>query len=372
MEEKAIAEYSVTTAALAKLKEELAGKVYAVDNATGMALAKFDRRGLVTLRTDLEKKRIEIKAPALERCKLIDSEANRIKADLLALEQPIDAQIKAQEAIEEAKRAEKARIAAEAQAKLDAMIIEIGRLPLLCIGKTSDEITVFLAALEARPFGGEFSGDTLVRAESAKVEAIEAIKKQLAGTIWEEEKAAAIKAEQEAETARLEAEKVEREAAEKIRREEMAAQQAELDEQKRLQDIEAARLKEIADAEAAKMAAERAVFEAEKAEVARKQAEDNRIAAEKQAIIDAENKRIADEAAAAQRELDRQAAITAEQNRIEADKARKVAEKKAKLLAARCENAEVALVKILDICRDDSLDGCDALAHIALIAEASI
>jgi colicin import membrane protein len=77
-----VAEYSVTTAALAKLKTELSGKKYAVDNATGMALAKFDRRGLVSLRTDLEKKRIEIKAPALERCKLIDSEANRIKAEL--------------------------------------------------------------------------------------------------------------------------------------------------------------------------------------------------------------------------------------------------------------------------------------------------
>jgi hypothetical protein len=60
-----IAEYSPTTAALALLKTELAGKIYPVDNATGMALAKFDRRGLVTLRTDLEKKRVEIKAPAL-------------------------------------------------------------------------------------------------------------------------------------------------------------------------------------------------------------------------------------------------------------------------------------------------------------------
>ena len=67
-------------------------------------------------RVSLEKLRVEIKAPALERTRLNDAEAKRITAELLAIEEPIDAVIKAEEtrkAEEKAarERAEQARIA---------------------------------------------------------------------------------------------------------------------------------------------------------------------------------------------------------------------------------------------------------------------
>jgi hypothetical protein len=323
-----IAEYSVTTAELAKLKLELSGKKYAVDNAAGMALAKSDRRGLVTLRTDLEKKRIEIKAPALERCKLIDSEANRIKAELLELELPIDAQIKDEESRIAEEKAEKARIAALAQKVLDDKIIEIGKLPLRCLSQDSTEIVIFLATLEAREIGGEFTGDTRTRAEAAKAEAIAEIRIIHAQTVETEERAAVQKAEQEA----------------------MAAQRAELSEQKRLNDIEAARLEQLSRAENERIEAGRKIEQEKEAEIKRQQ----------------------NEIAAKQREEEKQAAIISEQGRIAAEKERKAADRKAKLLASRCKDAETALIKILDICRDETLDGCDALAHIALIAEASI
>lgn len=365
-----IAEYSVTTAALAKLKTELSGKKYAVDNATGMALAKFDRRGLVTLRTDLEKKRKEIKAPALAHCALIDNEAKRITLELRELEDPIDAQIKAQEEIEEAKRLEKAAIAAAAQKVLDDKIAEIGKLPLRCIGQTSDEITLFIAALDARPFGGEFTGETLARAEAAKEEAITAIRDMLAATVKAEEAAAVAKAEAEVAAAYEEQKRLERESAEKIQREANEKLQAELTEQKRVQDIEAARLKKLADDESARLAGERARFEAEKAEAEKKQAEDNRIAAEKQEAIDSENKRISDEAAAAQREIDRQAAIVAEQSRKDAEVKAKAAEKARKLAEAKCKDAATAFKKILDICNGLSVPQADMLVEIALICEA--
>jgi hypothetical protein len=310
--ETGIQEYSPTTAALAKLKAELAGKKYDVSTTAGMNVAKVDRRELVSLRTSLESKRKEIKAPALAHCKLIDDEAKRITAELVALEQPIDILIKEEEARKEEIRLEKERQAAAAQKILDDKIIEIGKLPLRCIGQDSHEITVFMAALEAREIGGEFVGDTRTRAELAKSEAVAEIRVYLAQVKENEEKAAILKAEQEAEAARLEAERVEREAAEKIRLAEVAKQQAELAEQKRLNDLEAARLKKQADEEAAKLQAERDAFAAEQKAAADKQAAIEAEAKKKQDAIDAENKRIHDELLEKQREEEKQAAIAAQ------------------------------------------------------------
>lgn len=73
----AIAEYTQTAAGLAELRQKHQGVVYDVTVPKEMKAAKEARAELRTLRTDLEKKRVEIKAPALERCRLIDEEAKR-------------------------------------------------------------------------------------------------------------------------------------------------------------------------------------------------------------------------------------------------------------------------------------------------------
>lgn len=112
-----IAEYSETEKQLGLLREKLKDAKYEVTTTAGMALACKDRREVITLRTRLEAKRKEIKAPALERCKQIDEEAKRITNELVALEKPIDDQIKAEEARkEEIKRQkeEKERLRIEA------------------------------------------------------------------------------------------------------------------------------------------------------------------------------------------------------------------------------------------------------------------
>jgi hypothetical protein len=334
-----IAEYSVTTAELAKLKARFQGIEYDVTTTAGLDTAKKDRRELVALRTTLEAKRSEIKAPALAQCNLIDSEAKRIKAEILALETPIDTVIKQEEARKEAEKAEKARLAAEAQKVLDDKIVEIARLPQKCFGNSANQITLFLAALEARPFGGEFTGDTLTRAEAAKTEAVAEIRAILAKAV-----------ETEAEAARIEAERVENDRLAAIQREQMAAQQAELDEQKRLNDIESARLAELSKAEEERTAVAKKKEDEAAAELKRQQD-----------VLDSEK-----------REKEKQEAIEAEQKRVVAEKEKKAAEKKARLLAARCKDAETALIKILEICRNEDLDGTDALAQIELIAEASI
>lgn len=120
-----ITEYSATQAALATLAHNYKSVVYQVATMDGMRSAKAARSDIKGYRVDLEKMRKEIKEPALRRCQLIDDEARRITAELVALENPIDAQIKTEEQrVEELRgaaiRAEQASLEAEAKAKREA------------------------------------------------------------------------------------------------------------------------------------------------------------------------------------------------------------------------------------------------------------
>lgn len=105
---QAIVKYSRTEHALAILREKYKDAKYDLTTTAGDKAARAARLELKTLRTDLEKKRTELKAPALLFGKTIDSEAARLTAEIQALETPIDAQIKADE-----KRREDERIAKE-------------------------------------------------------------------------------------------------------------------------------------------------------------------------------------------------------------------------------------------------------------------
>lgn len=120
-----IAEYSKTEAALSDLAKRYKGVIFDVTTTEGMDVARKSRAEIRTYRTSLEAKRVEIKAPALERCRLIDAEAKRITAALVELEDPIDAQIKKEERRKEeeknaAARAEQARVEAEQRAIKEA------------------------------------------------------------------------------------------------------------------------------------------------------------------------------------------------------------------------------------------------------------
>ena len=367
-----IQEYSVTTAALAELRVRFEGVKYDVSTVAGLDAARKDRRELVALRTSLETKRKEIKEPALAHCKLIDEEAKRIKAEIEALETPIDTIIKAEEARKEEERVEKARQAAAAQKVLDDKILEIGKLPLRCIGKNAGEISAFLAALEAKEIGGEFTGETRERAEAAKTEAIAEIHNILVVAVEAEKAEAERKAAQEAETARLEAERIERERLAAIERESIEKQQAAFEEEKRKYEAEQAELQKLRDAEAEQFAKEKAAHEAEQAKIKAERDESDRIAKEQRELEAAEIKRQQDELAANQREEERQAALVAEQKRLAAEKERKAAEKARKLAEAKCANAETALQKIQDICADDRVSDADARSQIGLIAEAML
>ncbi len=73
--ETKIAEYSPTAAALAKLRQRFSNIAFDLSTTKGDKEARAARLELVRLRTSLEAKRKELKAPALERSRLIDDVA---------------------------------------------------------------------------------------------------------------------------------------------------------------------------------------------------------------------------------------------------------------------------------------------------------
>ncbi len=102
-----IQEYSQTEAAITVLRKQYIGATYDVATTEGMEEARAARNEVRGYRTALETKRQEIKAPALEQCRLIDSEAKRITRELRKIENPIADQIEAQKAEFERERQEK-------------------------------------------------------------------------------------------------------------------------------------------------------------------------------------------------------------------------------------------------------------------------
>ena len=102
-----VAEYDPIAAALATLWDRYQGAVFDVTTKPGLEQAKQARAELRGYRTNLESVRKSIKAPALEKCRLIDAEAKEITEKLSALEDPIAAQIKVEEERAEAERAAK-------------------------------------------------------------------------------------------------------------------------------------------------------------------------------------------------------------------------------------------------------------------------
>lgn len=174
-----IAEYSQTEQALAELRNKYAATVFDVRTSKGMREAREARAEIKGYRVALEKKRVEIKAPALERCRAIDTEAKRITGELLKLEDPIDETIKAEEARKEEERlaalaAEQRRVAAIVE-KIDA----IRALPGTLVGKPSVVIKGQLAKLREQDLTTDDFAEQLPTAEEARDAAVARIEQQL-------------------------------------------------------------------------------------------------------------------------------------------------------------------------------------------------
>ncbi len=193
----AITEYSPTEAALADLSNRFKGVVFNVSTTKGMEEARKARAEIRGYRTNLESKRKEIKAPALERCRLIDEEAKRITKALEELEDPIDAIIKAEEARKAAEKEARERAERERIAAIQNRIAEIGAAPMRAIGKTSDQIaeqirTLSLVAIDET--FAEFSDQAIATMGDALAKMQQALKAQKA----QEVEADRLKAQREA------------------------------------------------------------------------------------------------------------------------------------------------------------------------------
>ncbi len=274
-----VVEYSRTEAALAELRQKYSGVVFDCTTTKGDKEARAARLELTTLRTSLEKKRKEFKAPALEFGKKIDSEAARVTAEILSIENPIDEQIKADEKRRADEKAERERIEAERIKAIKDKIATIRSFAAKCQGISAERIAngiemVSKIGTSADEFA-EFEGE----AKTAQAETLQAMRELHAATKAREE-----------ETARVEAQRIENERIaeeQRIASEKLAAERAELERQQQAQ------------AEA---------LAAQQAEINRREAE-----------LKAEQERVAEEVAP-------QAEVAKEAERVEQERATQVKE----------------------------------------------
>lgn len=297
----AVAEYTPIAAALAAARARYQGVVWDLTTTRGNEDARRARRELVSLRTGLEARRKELKAPLLAQAKLVDDEARRITAELLQLEEPIDELIRADERRREEERAareaaEKARVAGirERIAAIVAQPVKAARIRSSALLRTAIDT---LAAQEIDGSFEEFAGE----ARAAHAQSLDAMREMLAAIEAQEAEAARLREEREAQ------ERAAAEAAARLAEQERIALEAQEAEQARAraERAEADRIaREAREAEARRLAAERAEFERQQAEArAAQEAQAARLAAQQ-----AEIERQAAELRAQQEEAARAAA----------------------------------------------------------------
>jgi colicin import membrane protein len=290
----AIAEYSPTAAALADIATRMAKVVYDVSSPAGLAAARKDRAEVRDLRVALEKKRVEIKAPALKRCNEIDTEARRITAELLKYETPPDDAIKAEERRIEAER--KALVERE-EARVNAITGRIedmrGAVNGALRARTSVEVLRILAdvqkvAVDDSQFA-EFK-DTAALVQRESLAELERIRDDL---IARETEAERLRKDREA----FDRQRAEQEAKDKVERERVAAEQKEARDKF---EAEQATARESARKEneriAAGQAAAQEIIDAQRRELeARQQAERDAQAERERVAREAEERRVATE-----------------------------------------------------------------------------
>jgi len=272
--ESAISEFDRISAGLADLHARFpVDLVYDATSTKGMAEAVAHRAAWREPRINVEKVRKIAKAPVLALGKDIDARAAWLTEQLLLGEEPVDRQIKAEEARkEEIKRqkadAEFARLTAIQEALHDlAMEANVA-------GWSSDFIAKRLADMRARVIDPLVFQEMIGQAEAARTSAVAKLEMAHKAALHTEAEAARVVAE------RKELEELRAAQAEQKRKdaEAQAAEAARVAEQRRKADEERIENERVA----AELAAQRAEIERQAAELRQRQA-------------DAEARRVADE-----------------------------------------------------------------------------
>lgn len=216
-----VAAFNKTESGLAKLRQKFQGVQFDLTTTKGDKAARQARKELVTLRTSLEELRKEKKAPHLAACNLIDSEAKRIKGEILALEVPIDEQIRADELRREQERV---RREAEERARLDKARVRIGeiqRMAASVMTGTSEQIRARIEEVKALAIGEDEFGELLATAQSTADMVVMQLEALLSTVLMREAQAEEMRKQREAHDAAL-----------RKQQEELAAQRAELERQR--------------------------------------------------------------------------------------------------------------------------------------------
>lgn len=314
--------FSVTDAGIAELEAKHRGLVVAHGDKKGYLALTQAIAEVRTARTDVEKRRKELKQDALDYGRLVDSTAKAITERLEAIEGPLKANKEQIDAENERIKREKEEAEQKRIAILQSRIAEFSAVPSRMISESADKLSLKIRLLTDYEITTEDFQEFAGQAAEAIAGTIEALERMLADRI----------AADEAESARL-------------------AEQARIDAERK---AEAKRLA----AEQARLAAERAEFDRQQAEARRQQEAADRARREAEAAEQA--KRDA-EARAQQAEIDRQRAelkaaqdALAEQQRKAAEAAQAEAEAKAKKEAEKAaKDAKAKLDAEIEAARPD-------------------
>jgi DNA repair exonuclease SbcCD ATPase subunit len=259
-------EFDRVSAGLADLEQRYPkDAIYPVETTKGMKDAIEHRAAYRDPRVMVEKARKMAKAPLLALGKNIDARAKWITEQLTAGEEPVDQQIKAEEARKESER--QARAAAEAARvlKIQEALAEIGQNVLIACGKTSVEVRALSEQMHATLPDPDVFQEMLDQAKAAWASGIEKLETALKAKLYDEAEAARIAAEQAAEeqrrkdeAARLEAQRIENErAAEEQRKaaEAMAEERRQFEAEKAAMQAEKDRLAKLEADRQARVAA---------------------------------------------------------------------------------------------------------------------
>lgn len=222
---KAIVRFTRTEASLADLRERFDGVRFDLTTVKGDTAARQARRELVSLRTGLDKRRKELKMPAVEFNRKIDSEAQRITAEITVLEEPIDAQIKADESRREVERVARLRAEEERVSAHRARIADIATVAVRAVGMTAAQIQDKIALVTRIVIGADFD-EFEAHAVNVKAETLLSLQ-ALHQDAVNAEAVAADNERARVRLAQLEAENAERERAAQLAAQEKARAEAE-------------------------------------------------------------------------------------------------------------------------------------------------
>lgn len=167
-EATALATYSPVETGLQELEKRMGGVAYDLTTVKGDKMARADRAECVRLRTSADGIYEAWNKPMLALQRDMRATRDEIKGRILAIEGPVDAQIKADEARRKAVQAERERVEAEKRAAIQAAINRITGFAMDAVGESSATIDALGKELCEMEITLEAFGDRTGEAEQAK------------------------------------------------------------------------------------------------------------------------------------------------------------------------------------------------------------